>query len=326
MNTRPWAAFCERLSFAHRSPRVSDGNSTVARAVLNAEKKNTMSVGVPKDRPAIGRCMRPAVASSHSPIATRYTSSAHSCANGTQLLNHVLGIAARAARSHDRLYCTHHRCDGIRRSLGGGVPDQAIGEPFAQSATFVLTILTLSPDLPSPREAPPNRPERTANPSHKARCIRRNRGSQRQHMSLLMRLTNSIISTSVGVNTFSTKMLLALTTNCDGGALLTTQHNTTQSTHLCLIPSAIWMMSHIPNSRGHTNLWIRIPYPRLKRPLNLWIVYCREERGPLGVCAIIAEGVCWLVLLGVCTCVPGGGGGSICPPLDFRDRERKGED
>ena len=68
------------------------------------------------------------------------------------------------------------------------------------------------------RSRQPSRPQWTANLPYKARC-----------MSLLCP-TNGIIPTSVGVNTFSTIMLLALTTNCDGGVLLTTQ-----STHLCLI-------------------------------------------------------------------------------------------
>ena len=43
-------------------------------------------------------------------------------------------------------------------------------------------------------------------------------------------LTNNIGPTSVGVNTFSTIVLLTLITNCDGGALLATQH-----AHFCLI-------------------------------------------------------------------------------------------
>ena len=42
--------------------------------------------------------------------------------------------------------------------------------------------------------------------------------------------TNNIGPTSVGVNTFSTIVLLTLITNCNGGALLATQH-----THFCLI-------------------------------------------------------------------------------------------
>ena len=41
---------------------------------------------------------------------------------------------------------------------------------------------------------------------------------------------NNIGPTSVGVNTFSTIVLLTLITNYDGGALLATQH-----THFCLI-------------------------------------------------------------------------------------------
>ena len=41
---------------------------------------------------------------------------------------------------------------------------------------------------------------------------------------------NNLFSTSVGINTFIIIMLLALTTTCDGEALLTTQ-----STQICLI-------------------------------------------------------------------------------------------
>ena len=49
-------------------------------------------------------------------------------------------------------------------------------------------------------------------------------------MSFVLYLTNSIGPTSVGVNTFSTIVLLTLITNRNGGALLATQH-----THFCLI-------------------------------------------------------------------------------------------
>ena len=49
-------------------------------------------------------------------------------------------------------------------------------------------------------------------------------------MSFVLYLTKNIGPTSVGVNTFSTIVLLTLITNCDGGALLATQH-----THFCLI-------------------------------------------------------------------------------------------
>ena len=48
-------------------------------------------------------------------------------------------------------------------------------------------------------------------------------------MSFVLYLTNNI-APSVGVNTFSTIVLLKLITNCDGGVLLATQH-----THFCLI-------------------------------------------------------------------------------------------
>ena len=46
----------------------------------------------------------------------------------------------------------------------------------------------------------------------------------------MYRLINNLCPTSVGINTFITIMLLALTATCDGGVLLTTQ-----STHMCLI-------------------------------------------------------------------------------------------
>ena len=49
-------------------------------------------------------------------------------------------------------------------------------------------------------------------------------------MSFVLYLTNNIGPTSVGINTFSTMVLFTLTTNCDGGTLLTTQHP-----HFCLI-------------------------------------------------------------------------------------------
>ena len=50
----------------------------------------------------------------------------------------------------------------------------------------------------------------------------------------MYRLINNLFPTSVGINTFITIMPLALTTNCHGGALLTTQ-----GTHICLILSFI---------------------------------------------------------------------------------------
>ena len=41
-------------------------------------------------------------------------------------------------------------------------------------ATFALAVPLLTPDLPSPREAPPSRPEWTADLPYKARCTKRN--------------------------------------------------------------------------------------------------------------------------------------------------------
>ena len=49
-------------------------------------------------------------------------------------------------------------------------------------------------------------------------------------MPFVLYLTNNIGPTSVGVNAFSTILLFTLTTNCDGGTLLTTQH-----TQFCVI-------------------------------------------------------------------------------------------
>ena len=49
---------------------------------------------------------------------------------------------------------------------------------------------------------------------------------------------NNLFPTSVGINTFVTIMLLALTTNCDGGVL-----RTTQRTHICLILFLITFLS-----------------------------------------------------------------------------------
>ena len=47
-------------------------------------------------------------------------------------------------------------------------------------------------------------------------------------------LVNNLFPTSVGINIFIMTMLLALTTSCDGGVLLTTR-----GTHICLILSLI---------------------------------------------------------------------------------------
>ena len=67
-------------------------------------------------------------------------------------------------------------------------------------------------------------------------------------MSFVWYLTNKIGPTSVGINTFSTIVLLTLITNCNGGALLATQH-----THFCLILCLILRGSRValvsPNMR-----------------------------------------------------------------------------
>ena len=67
-------------------------------------------------------------------------------------------------------------------------------------------------------------------------------------------LTNNIGPTSVGVNTFSTIVLLTLITNCDGGALLATRH-----THfyliLCLILRGGRVALVSPNMRRDMLPW-----------------------------------------------------------------------
>ena len=140
-------------------------------------------------------------------------------------------------------------------SLGGGGSCLGMwGIVFARRTTFVLTIPTLTPDSPSPGGAPPSRPEGTANLPYKARCINRNSSIQHQCVSLMYWLINSLSPTSVGINTFLTIMLLALTTTCDGGALLTTQ-----GAHIPLILSLILRGGHVafisPNMRRDMVPW-----------------------------------------------------------------------
>ena len=77
-------------------------------------------------------------------------------------------------------------------------------------------------------------PKLTQGASRAGFCISRNMRIQQHKMSLRMCLTNNIIPTSMGVNAFGTIVLLTLTTNCDGGALVTTQH-----THFYLILSLV---------------------------------------------------------------------------------------
>ena len=57
----------------------------------------------------------------------------------------------------------------------------------------------------------------------------------------------------VGINTFLAIMLLALTTNCDGGALLTRQ-----GTHICLILSLILCGGHPKVASPHTRLKVPV--------------------------------------------------------------------
>ena len=58
-------------------------------------------------------------------------------------------------------------------------------------------------------------------------------------------LVNNLFPTCVGINKFLTIMLLAVTTSCDGGALLTTQ-----GTHICLILSFILPSGRVASQGG----------------------------------------------------------------------------
>ena len=80
----------------------------------------------------------------------------------------------------------------------------------ARCAPFVLTVLILIPDLPSPRGAPPTRPRWTTNFPYKAHCTRRNGEFQHQCVLLMYWLINNLFPTSVGINTFITVMLQAV--------------------------------------------------------------------------------------------------------------------
>ena len=97
-------------------------------------------------------------------------------------------------------------------------------------ATFLLTIPTSAPDLPSHGEAPQVDHVALHTFPTKYYIIKQYLGIQQLQLSSVLYLTNNIGPTSVGVNTFSTIMLLTLITNCDGGALVATQ-----DTHFCLI-------------------------------------------------------------------------------------------
>ena len=83
----------------------------------------------------------------------------------------------------------------------------------------------------------------------------------------MYQLINNVFPTSVGINTFITTMFLALTTTCDGGALLTTQ-----GTHICLILSFILRGSRVafisPNICLNTCLQKCTAY-KLRLPLSL---------------------------------------------------------
>ena len=136
---------------------------------------------------------------------------------------------------------------GLRHKIsdkGGGVT--------RRTTAVLLPIPTLTPDLPSP--SPPGRPEWTANLPYKGHYRRRN-GEFQHHCVLLMYwLIDNLVPTGVGINTFITIMLLALTTSCNGGARLTIQR-----THICLILSLILCGSRLafisPNVRRDMVPW-----------------------------------------------------------------------
>ena len=73
-------------------------------------------------------------------------------------------------------------------------------------------------------------------------------------MSPRMCLANNIIPTSVGLKTFKTIVLLTLTTDCDGGALVTIEH-----THSYLILPFILRGGRValvcPNMRRNIVPW-----------------------------------------------------------------------
>ena len=132
--------------------------------------------------------------------------------------------------------------------LGGG-PCPA----STQQATFVLTIPTLTRIYP-PLEEPPNSTKVDRKPSLQSRLHR-----AKWRISTSMCFTHVLankqfVPISVGINTFITITLPALTTTCDGGVLLTTQ-----GTHICLIMSLILRGGQVafitPNMRRDIVPW-----------------------------------------------------------------------
>ena len=76
-------------------------------------------------------------------------------------------------------------------------------------------------------------------------------------MSFELYLTNNIGPTSVGVNTFTTIVLLTLITNCNGGALLATQHTHTHTLLPHPLPHLAWRPSSFGQSKheaGHARM------------------------------------------------------------------------
>ena len=108
-----------------------------------------------------------------------------------------------------------------------------VGEhPRAPHATFMVHLLGTARVLSHPDLAPTE--SKPLGGKRRSLAMLGSKISTPCTLRQVLPLTNIIIPTSLGINTFSTMMLLALTINCRGGALLPTQ-----SAHSCLILSLI---------------------------------------------------------------------------------------
>ena len=139
------------------------------------------------------------------------------------------------------------KCTQVSHAWGNVCPGRA------RRATFLLTIPTSAPDLPSHGEAPEvdHIALHTFPTKHVAQYSNICEfGNSNYHLHL----TNNIGPTSVGVNTFGTIVLLTLITKCNSGALLATQH-----THFCLILCLIFLGGRValvnPNMRRDMLPW-----------------------------------------------------------------------
>ena len=109
-----------------------------------------------------------------------------------------------------------------------------------------------SPNFILTRGSPPSKPQWTTNLPCKERCISRNLRIQQHKMSLRMSLIKKVIPTRF--KAFTTMVLLTLTTNHDGGALVTTQR-----THFYLILFLILRGSRITPVRSNMR-WNMVPW------------------------------------------------------------------